>query len=173
VAVHVHSESLAACLKFFTTLLNPSIKGAFTMLVRYALAWVTMVMLAILNGLVRELTYGKRMTELSAHQVATVTGLVVFGAFIFALTRIWRIESFAQALAIGIIWLVLCSAVLWRGIHGKGSSWTTIYLPAACGFYSWFGSPSPPAFFTSRTDKPEAAPPPLRGTISWRPMPPS
>jgi hypothetical protein len=99
------------------------------MLLRYTLAWVPMVMLAILNGLVRELTYGKRMTELRAHQVATVTGLVVFGAYIFALTRIWRMESFGQALSIGIIWLVL--TVSFEFLFGRfvaGHTWEKLLL---------------------------------------------
>ena len=77
------------------------------MIFRYALAWIPMVGIAIANGACRDLGYGKRLTELRAHQVSTITGIVLFGAYIFGLTRLWKIESGGQAVTIGLIWLVL------------------------------------------------------------------
>jgi len=76
------------------------------MILRYTLAWVPMVFIAIINGTVRDLGYGKHLSELRAHQVSTVIALMLFGAYILALTRLWRIDS-TQAITIGLIWLLL------------------------------------------------------------------
>ncbi len=80
------------------------------MIVKYAIAWVGMLIIAIINGAIREGGYKKFMGELRAHQVSTITAIILFGLFIWALTSIWRIQSAGQAIAIGFIWLVLTVA---------------------------------------------------------------
>jgi hypothetical protein len=76
----------------------------------YAVSWLGMVVLAILNGAVREKLYRPWMSELSAHQVSTVVGICLFGVYIWLLTGFWRIESSVQAWGIGIMWLVMTVA---------------------------------------------------------------
>jgi ATP adenylyltransferase/5',5'''-P-1,P-4-tetraphosphate phosphorylase II len=76
------------------------------MILRYILAWIPMVFIAILNGAIRDLGYGKRLPELRAHQISTITALLLFGTYIFALTRLWQIDR-DQAIVVGLIWLVL------------------------------------------------------------------
>ena len=76
----------------------------------YAVCWIGMVILAILNGVIREKTYGKRMKELSAHQLSTLTGLILFGVYIWVLTGVCKIESSDQALMIGGLWLIMTIA---------------------------------------------------------------
>lgn len=66
-----------------------------------------MVILAILNGTIREKAYGKLMGELTAHQLSTLAGLILFGVYIWMLTGLFRIESSRQALLIGSIWLLM------------------------------------------------------------------
>lgn len=41
------------------------------MILRYILAWIPMIFIGIINGIVREVTYGKYLNELRAHQVST------------------------------------------------------------------------------------------------------
>jgi len=72
---------------------------------KYVLGWVPMVFIAIANGAIREGWYGKHMSELQAHQIATITGVLLFGVYIWVLIRIWRPESAGQALTIGLVWL--------------------------------------------------------------------
>jgi hypothetical protein len=43
--------------------------------------------------------------ELHAHQISTVTGILLFGVYIWMLVRIWRPTSTGQALTIGLVWL--------------------------------------------------------------------
>lgn len=86
------------------------------LLILYAIAWLGLVGLAILNGLAREKTYGRLMKELSAHQLSTLTGLFLFGTYAWILTGIYRIESAVQALVIGGMWLIL--TILFEFVFG-------------------------------------------------------
>ncbi len=80
------------------------------MLINYTLAWLPMVLIAILNGVLRQAWYAKFMSELRAHQISTFTGILLFGIYIWGLTRIWKLDSTGQALTIGVIWLGLTVA---------------------------------------------------------------
>jgi hypothetical protein len=79
-------------------------------LIRYVIAWVGMLVIAIANGALRQLTFGKRMPELRAHQLSTAIGAVAIGLFIWAVVRVWPPSSARQALAIGLVWLALTVA---------------------------------------------------------------
>lgn len=82
----------------------------------YAASWIGMVILAIVNGAVREKLYGPFMGELSAHQLSTLSGIILFGLYIWILTGIWRIETSNQAFVIGIMWVIM--TVLFEFIFG-------------------------------------------------------
>jgi hypothetical protein len=72
---------------------------------KYVLAWIPMVFIAIANGAIREGWYGIHVSELHAHQLSTVTGVLLFGVYIWVLICLWRPASTAQALTIGLLWL--------------------------------------------------------------------
>lgn len=76
-------------------------------MIRYILAWVPMLMIAVANGAIRQATFAKSMTELRAHQLSTLTGSVLIGLFIWFVIRAWPPASGDQALLIGFIWLLL------------------------------------------------------------------
>jgi hypothetical protein len=97
------------------------------MILRYVLAWFPMVLLAIANGVIRVATYGKHMSELRAHQLSTVTGILLFALYIWALTRWWRLESARQALVIGGLWLALTVAFEFAfGHYVVGHPWNRL-----------------------------------------------
>lgn len=97
------------------------------MILRYILAWIPMIFIGILNGIVREVTYGKYLDELRAHQVSTITGVLLFGFYIWALTRFWSFESPEQALTIGFIWLGLTVVFEFTfGHYVMGHSWSRL-----------------------------------------------
>jgi len=79
-------------------------------LVRYVLAWVPMLMIAIANGALRQATFGKVMPELRAHQLSTLIGSVAIGLFIWLVIRAWPPSSGRHALLIGLVWLILAVA---------------------------------------------------------------
>ncbi|MBN1848168.1 MAG: hypothetical protein JW932_06245 [Deltaproteobacteria bacterium] len=73
----------------------------------YAACWLGMVILAIVNGAIREKLYGPFMRELSAHQLSTLIGMTLLGVYIWILTGIVRIESPKQAVIIGCMWFIM------------------------------------------------------------------
>jgi len=82
------------------------------MILKYTIAWLPMVCIAIMNGTIRELSYGKFLSELRAHQVSSVSVILLLGLYVWFLTRRWRLQSQSQtqAIAIGLIWLCLTIA---------------------------------------------------------------
>ena len=66
-----------------------------------------MLPIAILNGALREAWYRKPLSELRAHQIPTLTGAVLLGIYIGAVTRLREPQSAGQALSVGLIWLVM------------------------------------------------------------------
>ncbi len=87
-----------------------------------------MLVLAILNGAIREKLYGQFMRELSAHQLWTLIGIILFGAYTWILTGVWRIESPKQALVIGGMWLIM--TIIFEFIFGHyvmGHPWGKLF----------------------------------------------
>jgi hypothetical protein len=79
-------------------------------LIRYVLAWIPMLIIAIANGALRQTTFAKVMPELRAHQLSTLIGSVLIGLFIWFLIRMWPPSSGRQAMLIGVVWLLLTVA---------------------------------------------------------------
>ena len=79
-------------------------------MIRYVIAWVPMLCIAIANGALRQLLFAKLMPELRAHQLSTAVGSVLIGIFIWAVVRKWPPSSARQALSIGLSWLALTVA---------------------------------------------------------------
>ena len=73
---------------------------------KYSLVWLVLAVVAIANGVIRQATYGKHLSELLAHQISTVTAILATGAVVWLISRFWPIESAAQAWSIGLIWLL-------------------------------------------------------------------
>jgi hypothetical protein len=94
---------------------------------KYFLAWIPMVLIAIANGTLREASYGKRMSELQAHQISTLSGLLLFSAYIWVVIRTWRPDTSGQAIAIGLIWLGLTVAFEFLfGHYAVGQPWSKL-----------------------------------------------
>ena len=120
----------------------------------YALSWIGMVAIAILNGLIREKAYGPYMGELPAHQLSTFIGILLFGAYIWVLTGTYPIKSSTQALIIGGMWLIM--TVIFEFVFGhfvmghpwsellydynliKGRVWSLVLIWTAAAPYLFF-----------------------------------
>lgn len=91
----------------------------------YLAFWLLLMVLAIGNGFLRELSFGKYLPELRAHQLSTATGLLITSAAVWLLADFWRPPASAgEASAIGIAWLVFTLA--FEFIFGRyiaGYSW--------------------------------------------------
>ncbi len=80
------------------------------MSMRFLLAWIPMIFIAIANGLLREFTYGRHLAELHAHQVSTLTLVGLFGLYTWGLFRLCGFKSGRQALVVGLARLILTVA---------------------------------------------------------------
>jgi uncharacterized membrane protein len=118
------------------------------------IAWFGMMLLAIGNGIVRDLVYRDGMGEFRAHQLSTIALLVVFGGYFWMLFTVWPLASYSQAWTVGTLWLAMTLAFefgfgrwvssqswqqLWRAyrLH-EGQLWPLIPL------WVWIG---PAVFF--------------------------
>lgn len=86
-----------------------------------------MLLLSVVNGAVRDLTYGRRMDELAAHQLSTASGVLILGIVIRAFVRRQPPASGRQAAAIGLLWLCLTVAFEFIFFHyAGGHSWAEL-----------------------------------------------
>jgi hypothetical protein len=98
------------------------------MILIYTLAWFPLVLLAILNGALREKGYRRFMSELRAHQLSTLIGIVLVGIYVWIMELLWPLESSQQAFQIGGIWLVL--TILFEfgfGHYVMGHPWERLF----------------------------------------------
>ncbi len=108
-------------------MLGPATGAVVAAMWKYVLAWIPMVLIAIANGALREATYGKLMSELQAHQISTLSGLLLFSAYIWVVIRIWRPDTSGQAITVGLIWLGLTVAFEFLfGHYVVGQPWSKL-----------------------------------------------
>lgn len=94
------------------------------MIAKYLLVWLLLAVVAITNGIIRQSTYGKAVSDLAAHQISTATAILAFGAVVWLVNRAWPIESVTQAWAIGGCWLIMTIAFEFGfGHYVAGHSW--------------------------------------------------
>ncbi|RPH38005.1 hypothetical protein EHM92_01210 [bacterium] len=93
----------------------------------YFWLWFPMLLLAVLNGAAREVLYKASLGDLRAHQLSTVTLLILFSIYIWLVIRFWTPESSQQALLVGLLWLVLTLAFEFGfGSFVGGRSWAEL-----------------------------------------------
>ena len=97
------------------------------MITRYLFFWLILATVAITNGVLREATYGRHLSDLAAHQLSTVTGIFLTGGVVFALNHFWPIRSAQEAWIIGACWLLM--TVIFEfgfGHYVAGHSWARL-----------------------------------------------
>jgi len=97
------------------------------MVLKYTLLWLGLPILGIINGVIRNLFYKDVLGELLAHQVSTVSLLVLLSIYTWLFSFLWRLHSSTQALIIGLIWVSLTIAFEFLfGHFVTGHSWATL-----------------------------------------------
>lgn len=72
----------------------------------FTIFWIPMIPIAVCNGLIRIFLIAPRTDELTAHQLSTITGLILFSIYTFFLiTR--HVPSKRQAILGGLVWMIL------------------------------------------------------------------
>ncbi len=77
------------------------------MILKYILYWLPMPIIGIVNGAIRQLVYGQYMEELTAHHISTVSGIMLFGIYVWLLSAKWVVSSSRQAIFLGLTWLLI------------------------------------------------------------------
>ncbi|WP_273437239.1 hypothetical protein [Sedimenticola selenatireducens] len=97
------------------------------MIIRHIFFWFVLMLVAIGNGLLREATYGKRVTELAAHQISTLTGILFTGLAVWVFSRIWPLKSLTHVWMVGLSWLLLTLIFEFSfGHYVAGHSWARL-----------------------------------------------
>lgn len=72
---------------------------------KYIAAWILLPVIAILNGLLRELTYSYMAGETLAHQVSAIILILFILFYIIVLNTRLSLKNTWEALAVGLSWL--------------------------------------------------------------------
>ena len=98
------------------------------MLWKYALLWFGLAAIAVINGAIRNSLYRKAAGELKAHQISTVSLLILIGIYTWAFTRFWELDSVGQAWLVGAIWLGI--TIIFEFVFGHyvvKKAWSTLF----------------------------------------------
>lgn len=97
------------------------------MKIRYVVAWFVLLAVAMINGGLRDFTYGRHVSELLAHQLSCLSGIILFGVVIHQYVRFWPPLSARQAWHIGLFWMALTVAFEFLFFHYvAGHPWTVL-----------------------------------------------
>ena len=94
----------------------------------YLFAWFPMLILAILNGILRDLGYKKYIGDLAAHQLSTVSLLILFGIYICLIVKKYTPSSTSQSVLLGLFWMVLTLLFEFGFGAYRGNSWEKMLL---------------------------------------------
>jgi hypothetical protein len=143
--------------------------------VRLILAWVGLVPLMIANGVARVSLYGPLMSELSAHQVSSATGVALLVTYTWLVFPWLRLDSARAAWGAGGLWLVMTVAFEFLfGHFVAGNSWARllqdydlsegrVWLLVLVAIVV-----VPRLIFQVRHERPATSPPPLTtGSTPW------
>ncbi|MBI5645445.1 MAG: hypothetical protein HY962_00820 [Ignavibacteriae bacterium] len=74
---------------------------------KYLLGWFGIMVLAILNGSIREMVYLHKAGYIAAHQISTTLLLILISVGLWILTGRWRLETARSAWTVGLLWFGL------------------------------------------------------------------
>jgi hypothetical protein len=77
---------------------------------RWLAAWAGGAILGVANGVLREATFAKALSEREAHAASGATALAAFAGYFSVLQRRWPIPTTGEALRIGCAWLAMTVA---------------------------------------------------------------
>lgn len=74
---------------------------------KYILLWFPMLFIAIGNGMLREFVLKKYTGDIAAHQLSTITLIILFAVYIGVIMNRMPPVSSTQALLIGLMWMIM------------------------------------------------------------------
>src|SRR5688572_28233193 len=74
---------------------------------QYILGWIGLPFVAMLNGILRELTYCNTVGTISAHQISSVMLSMIICVYVMLFNSRVQLKNTREALVAGFIWMVL------------------------------------------------------------------
>ncbi len=96
-------------------------------MLKYLLFWFPMIVIAVLNGTVRDFVYKTYLGELPARQLSTITLILLFAAYIWFVISRYPPASPTQAIYIGALWLVLTLIFEFGMGYMTGKTWPQMF----------------------------------------------
>ena len=82
----------------------------------------------IANGVLRTSVYGPAFSELRAHQLSTLSGMIIVAVYALVVVRWLEVRSAGEAWRAGVAWLVLTVAFEFAFGHWvAGHSWSRLF----------------------------------------------
>ncbi len=97
------------------------------MISRYFIAWFGMMVLAIIDGGLRDYAYKSTVGYLAAHQISTVVLIILLAGYFRALTHVWPIKSAKQAWTIGGMWFLMTEVFEFGMGLIAGEPWSRLF----------------------------------------------
>jgi hypothetical protein len=94
--------------------------------VRAVLSWFVLLVVAFLNGAVRQFLYPSTLGDFAARQVAAGVGAVALGVTIWFILRRWPLARAPQAWATGALWAALTVVFEVALVRGGGRPWDDV-----------------------------------------------
>jgi hypothetical protein len=95
-------------------------------MIKYLLFWFPMLLIAVLNGMLREFVLKKYTATLQAYQLSTLTLIILFAVYIAWIVKHFPPVSSSQALLTGIIWMLMTLIFEFGFGLYRGNSWSTM-----------------------------------------------
>lgn len=96
-------------------------------MVKYILIWFPMIIIAVINGTARDLWYSKYLGDLTSRQISTLSLLILFGVYFSILLKKYPLQSWSQAIIVGIVWLLLTLTFEFGFGRIAGHSWQSLF----------------------------------------------
>ncbi len=77
------------------------------MLSRYFILWIPMIIIAFANATFRQLVFVKHMNELRAHQLSTITLIILCSIYVWLIFPHLHIPNIQQTFLAGGMWVLL------------------------------------------------------------------
>ena len=98
------------------------------MYTKYLIAWFGIIVLGLVNATVRQVVYGRYVSELAGHQISTLIFAILVGLYVWALGHFLELSSPGEAIGVGLKWMVLTVVFEFAlGRYVVGDPWGTLF----------------------------------------------
>jgi len=97
------------------------------MTAKHFLLWFPMILIAFANATLRELLFVKTYSEFRAHQLSTITLIVLCAIYIWLVFPLLNIQNSRRAFLIGFVWVLLTVAFEFSLGRLTNKSWEYLF----------------------------------------------